>query len=424
MNQNNQEFPLEGYCEVTPGAIDGLFEETENDIFGGLEEIIKDARASELNSRVDDTFIDMFMKDLGQSGLQTVDSATGGSANKAKRQRENEATVNLIADLFSEDDQGDKITPIIKKARIEYQPGRTNEEELEATLAERSSNVGSSSMHQLQALQHSATLSQGSNFRAVLDHASSGYIEGALEQFYATAYRRFEMAPPSSASTSATINPPCVGHPENLISTEKLVVSKNDISDLLRKQLQRGKDLGNQNFVEALANSMLQQKQFSCLCPSCGTFFYNSRTFNSHLVKDGSKFRCLYGCAQLFSRLDILKRHMKMHHGRGAESYQTRTKAFRCTVPGCGDEFFTTKGLFRHTRMTHGSGIAPCQYCRVVFGSQAEMNAHLLSVHGVKEGEPLPFACDSEGCTVRCRTEGGLRQHKRRVHNISDPSSG
>lgn len=73
--------------------------------------------------------------------------------------------------------------------------------------------------------------------------------------------------------------------------------------------------------------------------------------------------------------------------------------------------------------MRHGSGIGPCQFCRIVFENQEKMNAHLLSAHGVKEGEPLPFACDYDGCTVRCRTEAGLGQHKRRVHNLSDAAS-
>lgn len=232
------------------------------------------------------------------------------------------------------------------------------------------------------------------------------------------------MEPRCIGLNSGSTNPPCTGlSGERNSPTETLDVSKNYIFDLLKKQLQRGKDLSNQNFVEGFANSILQQMQFSSLCPSCGTFFYKSRAFNRHLVKEGTKFRCLYGCVELFAQLDIMKRHMKMRHGLGKENYQTGTKAFRCTVPGCGDEFFTTKGLFRHTRMAHGSGIAPCQFCRIVLGSQVEMDAHLLSAHGVKEGEPLPFACDNEGCTTRCRTDGGLRQHKRKVHNISNPSS-
>lgn len=147
MTQNNQHLLLQDYVEIAHGEVDELLAATEEHVFGDLEGWIDDARESALNSRLDDSFIDMYMKDLVPSRAQTIDSLRGGSENKAKGQGEIEATANLIADLFSDDDQGDGIIPVTKKARIEYQPGRTDEQEVEETITAKSTKAGSSSMH-------------------------------------------------------------------------------------------------------------------------------------------------------------------------------------------------------------------------------------------------------------------------------------
>lgn len=262
-----QDFPHQDYSEVVPGEIDSMLEEAEESLNEGLE--------VEYKSRiVDDSFVDFFVNDLDRRGAAARESSGESERTGAQKRKYMEQTSNVIADFFSTQNEDNEINPVRKNGRIEYREGKTSIQELEDTLSATPSNVGSSAMHDVQVLQAIAAPLQGNAIPPVLEHSSSLYLEGAIEQFYDVAYRRFAMATPSFASTSATGTTGCLGKPGNPTNnTDGLFLSKREVSDLLLKQLKRGKDISDKRFVESFANSMLQQMQYSCLCPSCETFF-------------------------------------------------------------------------------------------------------------------------------------------------------
>lgn len=166
--------------------------------------------------------------------------------------------MNLIKTIFRPDEQGDKTDLVAKKRRIEYQLGISSEKDLENTLAAQTSNDGSSSMHQRSVQSSSTTRPRGGSSRPVLDHASSGCLQAALNEFYSIGYQRFGMALPCSESTTSGAKAPCIRQSENQHNGKgSIVLSKDELSSLMTKQIENGKDLSDKKFVQSFARSML-----------------------------------------------------------------------------------------------------------------------------------------------------------------------
>lgn len=392
----------------------------------GLQELdgrINEVATASLNGHIDDTLTQSLQTHLTPREHRTLDDVATGRVDAGEEHQAVQNAANLMKRVRDQDTSEDKIQHVPKKPRILNCLQDTQEQELEQTLATGTSNAGSSAMYQAQALQSSTPQSVGANTTPVLDHSASATLQGALNQFYDTAFQWFGMATPAPANVLCA--PLCNIEIEPSNSVSAIYTARQSaISKLLRDEIEKGENLADNQFVESFAKVMLDQVKFKCLCPCCLTLFCDAIIFTKHLIKREGSFRCLYRCGASFTRSHSLRRHMKLLHGRQIDESQIEPNLFRCTEPGCDDHFFSRCSLLKHAHRRHGSAKGPCKVCRIVFNTKAEMDAHLLSAHGIIEGQPLPFACDVEGCNVRCRTEVGLQQHKSRMHCSEGPSHG
>lgn len=422
MDRNEDEIPFEGYSQLHFPDIDAFLD---NDKVFRIEELNKmliENTVPLLEPNTEDTLIENLLAQMSDNDLELLQEVIGGELTVNDEHSAVQTAADLIAHIPNQGEVEDEIQAAPKRRRIVTNPELSVHQELEQTLFVRDSNFGSSSMYARQATQACTSLQPGGSSQPVLDHSSSACLQDALKQFYETAYEWFEMAPPPTGVDISSTEPACVpdhqGHGTQSLDTHLSILPKLAISEMLVEEMRKGRDLRNMVFVSAFAKFLLEQQKFKDLCLSCGTFYRNPKVYVKHLVKGSGKFRCLYRCGTTFTRTDTLRKHMRQHHGRGAGPSATEFSIFRCDVPGCDHESPSRAGLFQHTRIVHGSGLAPCPICRIVVDSQAAMNAHMLTAHGLQAGQPLPFECDVDGCTARCRTESGLQQHKRRVHAI------
>lgn len=427
MDRNEEVIPIQGYSKLPFAEIDAFVESDKNKNIEELNKMLNEYRSTAVETSTEDTLIDNLLAQMTEKDLELLQEVCSGQITVNEDQTAVQTAAELIGQLRNQADEEDEIRPATTRRRIETQPGSSHHQDLEQTLTVRSSDVGSSAMHAVQPAQAFSSLPRKRRSPTVLEHTCLACLQDAIRHFYHTAYEWLEMAPPSSAADTTATEPLCV--PEHKVRrirgnrTKLQVFPKADVSSMLMKEMWKGRDLGNMMLVAAFARFFLDHHQFKDLCPSCGTFYKNNKAYSSHMVKNDGKLQCLYRCGTTFTRTQALRLHMKTQHGRGTESYQRALKVFRCVVPGCGQEFQSRAGLFRHTRNAHGSGLAPCPHCRIVLENPSAMNAHLLAAHGLQAGEPLPFACDVEGCTTRCRTENGVQQHKRLVHHIPQQRS-
>lgn len=415
---------MEGYSEVPFADLEPLEEDNSCLNIEALDSLITEAREAAMRGVLQhEPVTESLLAHMTEEEYAVLEDVASGQVTVSEEHTAVRTTADLIAQLPNqEDSEEDYIQPTNKRRRIEETSGSSQVEELEQTISAGTSNVGSSSMHALQAAQVYTSPPQGGSSQPVLDYSTSGSLQNAVEQFYRSAYEWFGLATPPTVLPTLQPDPLCVPeHTARLTGTDGetlYAIPRTVVSSMLRNEMNNGRDLRNLQFVETFAKCFLDQQKFRDLCVSCGTFYKTHQAYVIHLVTEHGKFQCLYRCGATFNRPANLRKHMKHLHASGSNLVRNENYRISCPFPGCNRDFLTRTGLYQHSRVTHGSEMAPCPICRVTMDNHAAMNAHLLTVHGLQPGEPLPFACDVDGCSFRCRTKIGLDRHKRAVHNI------
>lgn len=122
----------------------------------------------------------------------------------------------------------------------------------------------------------------------------------------------------------------------------------------------------------------------------------------------------MYGTS--FTRVASLRRHFKTIHRWDTHIDCEEPGVFRCPKAGCGKIFMSRRALGKHDICTHNRKSRRCRICSTFLQDSAALKVHLEEEHGVREGEPLPYECDVEGCGKLCRTRKGVLSHKALVH--------
>jgi len=112
-------------------------------------------------------------------------------------------------------------------------------------------------------------------------------------------------------------------------------------------------------------------------CELCNKKFTKIEILKRHIkthLKD-KEFKCTY-CAKTFDRRDVLNDHIRNHTGE---------KPFECTI--CKKKFTRGFVLLRHMR-THGEGLYKCDFCMKGFDRKDTYRDHMRNHTGEK-----PFKC-------------------------------
>jgi len=112
-------------------------------------------------------------------------------------------------------------------------------------------------------------------------------------------------------------------------------------------------------------------------CELCKKQFTKIEILKRHIkthLKD-KEFKCTY-CTKTFDRRDVLNDHVRNHTGE---------KPFQCTV--CNKKFTRGFVLLRHMR-THGEGAFKCDFCLKTFDRKDTYRDHMRNHTGEK-----PFKC-------------------------------
>jgi len=112
-------------------------------------------------------------------------------------------------------------------------------------------------------------------------------------------------------------------------------------------------------------------------CELCKKQFTKIEILKRHIkthLKD-KEFKCTY-CTKTFDRRDVLNDHVRNHTGE---------KPFQCTV--CSKKFTRGFVLLRHMR-THGEGAFKCDFCLKTFDRKDTYRDHMRNHTGEK-----PFKC-------------------------------
>jgi len=112
-------------------------------------------------------------------------------------------------------------------------------------------------------------------------------------------------------------------------------------------------------------------------CELCRKQFTKIEILKRHIkthLKD-KEFKCTY-CTKTFDRRDVLNDHVRNHTGE---------KPFQCTV--CNKKFTRGFVLLRHMR-THGEGAFKCDFCLKTFDRKDTYRDHMRNHTGEK-----PFKC-------------------------------
>lgn len=285
------------------------------------------------------------------------------------------------------------------------------------------SGAGSSSMHSQHTVHHSLPNSSSCCIHAqpVLDHSTQKQINEAVECFYRVTYKWFDMVPNFRRRRGEIRQQACRALDSNGSDNSSRWLSRTDIGRELQNELRDGNQL-TQEFMESWARTLLWSNSFKFLCPSCDGLFRCSDLFESHLIKVPSgKIKCPYSCGKDLTRFDSIAAHLKLVH-KINRSKHAENGAFQCDERGCGMTFETAAGLRTHKGMLHYRQERRCRMCKKDFPNKDIMAAHLLTVHGLKDGEPLPYACDVHGCESRFASQKGVEKHKALTHKIYSSS--
>lgn len=133
---------------------------------------------------------------------------------------------------------------------------------------------------------------------------------------------------------------------------------------LQQQQLQPGQEKGGR-----------KMRPFGC--DICRKMFTRIEILRRHLKThmEDKDFKCTY-CSKAFDRKDVLNDHMRNHTGE---------KPFQCTI--CHKKFTRGFVLLRHMR-THGEGLFKCKYCLKSFDRKDTYRDHLRNHTGER-----PFKC-------------------------------
>lgn len=288
------------------------------------------------------------------------------------------------------------------------------------------SNAGSSSMHAQQVLRHSTSNACSSSMHAqpVLDYSTQQLINEAVECFYRVAYKWFDMVPNFRRRRGEVRQQACKVLDMNGSGNSSRWLSRKDFARQIQNEMEEGNDV-TKEFMESWARTLLRSNSFKFLCPSCDGLFRSSELFESHLIKVSSgKIRCPYSCGKDLARFDSVATHLKLVH-KINRNKPAENGAFQCEERGCRMTFETAAGLRTHKGMLHYRQERRCRMCKKDFANKDIMLAHLLTVHGFKDGEPRLFACDVEGCESCFGSQKGVEKHKALTHKIysSNPRS-
>lgn len=288
------------------------------------------------------------------------------------------------------------------------------------------STAGSSSMHSQQILRQFMPNAGSSSMHTqpVLDYSAQKVINEGVECFYRVAYMWFDMVPNFRRRRGEVREQACKALDTNESRNSSQCVSRKVIARQIQSEMEEGNNL-TKGFMESWSRTLLRSNCFKFLCPSCDGLFRSSELFENHLIKVSSgKIRCPYSCGKDLARFDSIETHLKLVH-KINRSKPAENGAFQCEERGCGMTFDTAAGLRTHKGMLHYRQERRCRMCKKDFANKDIMAAHLLTVHGLKDGEPRPFSCDVAGCESRFGSQKGVDKHKALTHKIysSNPRS-
>ncbi|XP_039447345.1 zinc finger protein 62 homolog isoform X2 [Culex pipiens pallens] len=114
-------------------------------------------------------------------------------------------------------------------------------------------------------------------------------------------------------------------------------------------------------------------------CPDCPSTFPNRYTLYHHKQRHLGPIVCTEGCNKSFSRVDLLRKHMRDCHGIGEKAPLKMEKTLKCDF--CPLMFGFKASLVRHMKLHDDSSRASCtnQGCNQTFANEKALQKHLAS---------------------------------------------
>ncbi|KAK3872168.1 hypothetical protein Pcinc_022736 [Petrolisthes cinctipes] len=174
-----------------------------------------------------------------------------------------------------------------------------------------------------------------------------------------------------------------------------------------------------------------KEKKF--VCEVCGKLYSKYYILREHIVRDHKDhevaknypYSCEH-CKRLYNGERQLEYHRQQQSGpceicgimlKCSGIFWAHRRNHDCTCNVCGKAFLTRNSLNMHTKIKHGEGTVSCPLCPRMFHYKSLMNNHVANAHH-------PNVKNRHNCTLCdfwAKTEGSLRMHQRRVHNIEPP---
>ncbi|XP_038109272.1 zinc finger protein 845 isoform X1 [Culex quinquefasciatus] len=114
-------------------------------------------------------------------------------------------------------------------------------------------------------------------------------------------------------------------------------------------------------------------------CPDCPSTFPNRYTLYHHKQHHLGPIVCTEGCNKSFSRVDLLRKHMRDCHGIGEKAPLKMEKTLKCDF--CPLMFGFKASLVRHMKLHDDSSRAHCtnQGCNQTFANEKALQKHSAS---------------------------------------------
>lgn len=399
----------------------------------------------DINVNIDDVFLDglptahLTFNELDSEFVQSIEKQIAEKVDDAGHiivdEHNDEAMTDIIKDSLT--DKENKFVDSILNNPIDSTTQLYSSEtpscaanlgillgdEIDVTMTNAQTEVGTQMEHtQMElALLGSQPKEGPSSMRAqaVQDHDLNRRVNHAVEDFYIYAYQWFDMVHCNRPAELELAGTGCRSLLELNTAQRSNFMTKSDVCTFVRREVSSGRDLTEQ-FMEAWTQTLLDSIKYAFLCPSCDAIVKDSGTFAHHMINfENGYVRCPYLCGKDLARFKNLEKHLGTVH-RFNRRKKVEGGQYECQEEGCGRTFTKKSGLSAHMVQAHQQGSRACRVCKSKFQSGNIMRQHLLLSHGIKAGEKLPFVCDVDGCTVRCHTQRGVKNHKAIAHKIYD----